>query len=168
MVLLFSVKKKKKKVNDLFVINRGSSQPILLFPPPSTKYSITQSSIICLSLIGKSDFWEAMSSWPKDIFKQSTNLSMFFSNILFPLKPVDSYHLSFVSSVAKLDYNMPRGKIPGPRSHCHASQWRKNRESLTKLTLSSRLLLGRCGCDFYNRIQKSSIICVVFIMFSRD
>lgn len=61
LVLLFSVKK-KKKVNDLFVINRGSSQPILLFPPPSTKYSITQSSIICLSLIGKSDFWEAMSS----------------------------------------------------------------------------------------------------------
>lgn len=29
-------------------------------------------------------------------------------------------------------------------------------------------LPGKCGCGFYSRIPKSSVICVVLIIFSRD
>lgn len=133
-------------MNDLFVIKyRKQSADFMIFPSSYQILHQTQHSIICLSLIGKCDFWEViLLLQTEEVFKQqSTSLSILLSNISFPLKPVDSHHLSFASSVSKLNYNMPRRKIPGPRSLCREFQWRKRQRSPDKPLYLFRVVTGQ-------------------------
>lgn len=92
-----------------------------------------------------------------------------FSQILhrlWSLLTVTIRHLPHLICV-QVGLNMLRYKTPGQGATLvFLSEERM--EAAWQCSHCSRLLLGRGICDFYSRIRKSSIISVVFIMFSRD
>lgn len=89
--------KQQQKVNDLFVIKeKKQSADFTPLPHFHKMLHQTQHSIVCLSLMGmisrKWSRWHELKKFSND------NQQIFFSNMALPLKPVDSYHLSFASS----------------------------------------------------------------------
>lgn len=119
--------------------NKGSNQLILLIPQPFTKFLRRHITVLAAFLrYKKSNCQKAMSRSVNGSLSQTTYCCFLQILLIINYKHCHVFLKHFisssacwqlssaiciVSSVSKLDYNVLRGKISGPRSPCQASWW---------------------------------------------